>query len=406
MNITRPTVSPAPCIAALIMVFSLLSSTPLRADGSRVYTSVAHGYSLRLPNAYACVQGRYDAQDYVSMDLLQRELAYPELREADTSFVKADREDSYRLNDAANAVAVRGPYNTYAVVFAAQSSYPSIEEVQRRLLEQVRQEALATGGNANDLLQTSMSEYTLSGLPALSLTLRRPVPNPASNRTDTLFTEIMTAQSGAHVYGIIMRGPEWMGRDAKTTMRQVFLSILYGMTVTIPPTDFATRTIEGTRIRCSLPTAWTKVFAKRVPFPVPVADFTPSTASRSRAEDSVRQEASVLVVQTPTFQCEFFVTALPALDSAAWAHTCTRIFDRARPASAQDPLDTRPAALTHLDAYEHSYSVFRRSDNVRTTWIACRLDSQLLLVRIVAWQRELTATVPVMDIISRCSIAP
>ena len=405
MYITRPTSPAAKYMAAVVMVFSLLISATLFAGGSRVYISAKHGFTLRLPSAYSCVQGRFYSQDYVTIDFLQRELAQPVVRDADSSFAKADQDDSYSLNDTANAIAVSGPYNSYAVVFAARNTFNPIEEIQRRLLEQVHQEAVATGTNASELLQTSMSEYTLSGLPALSLTLRRPIPNPAYNRTDTLFTEILTAQSGTHVYGIIMRSSEWMGRDAKTTMRQVFLSILYGLTVTIPPTDFTTHTIDGTHIQCNFPTAWNKVFAKRAPFPVPISDFSPSSASGSGANDSARRQSSVLIAQTPTFQCEFFVKEFPAFDSTTWEQTCTKIFDRLQPAAATDPINLYPVSLSHLKAYERSYSVFRRNDNVRTTWIAFHLQSHLVLVRIVAWERELTAIKPVYDIIARCAIA-
>ncbi|MFM7773325.1 MAG: hypothetical protein ACKO9V_00600 [Candidatus Kapaibacterium sp.] len=404
---TRPTTVLGAVITALVMLMVMdLCGVLLAAQGSRVLTSAAHGFSLRLPTAYACSQGRYDAQDYASVDFLRRELAYPELREADTSIMKDERGETFRLDDAANAVTVRGPYGTYAVVFAAGSAFPAIDEIQRRLLEQVHLEAVAGGRKADDLMQMSVGEYTLSGLPALSLTLKRPVPDTARGRTDTLFTEILTARSGSHVYGVIMRGPEWMGRDAKTMIRQIFLSIVYGLTIAILPTDMVSRVIDGTRVRCEFPSAWTKVFEKKVPFPVPLGDFTPSSSTGGRTDDSNRRESSVLVVQTPTFQCEFFVTGLPDLDSAAWARTSSRIFDRVQPASAQEPLETRPSALAHLDAYERSHSVFRRNDNVRTSWIACRLGAQLLLVRVVAWQREVTAAIPVHDIIARCGVVP
>lgn len=399
---------PALIVTGMILMLAPvlnLCSVGLHAEGSRVYSSAAHGFSLRVANAFTCYQGRYGAREYTTSDLLRKDPLYPELRDADSVFSRSEGGE-FAVNDTANALCLRGPYGSYAVVFAAGSSFPSAEEMQSRVLDQVRTEAAENGASADDLLRVTLGEYTLCGLPATTLTLKRPTAKGNGKIADTLFTEIITARCGGKVYGIIMRGSEWMGRDSKTIMRQLFLSVAYGMHITLASSDYTTRRIEGTQVQCEFPTAWSKVFAKRIPFPVPVNDFKQLPASQRASADSIRQECSVLVVQTPTFQCEFFVTDIPVLDSAAWIQTCSRIFDRAQPAAAQDILDRRPAMLQHLEAYERSYSVFRRSDNIRTSWTACRLGTQLLLVRVVAWQREVSAALPVNDIIARCSLVP
>lgn len=399
---------PSVLLACVIMMLAPVLNVRgfgLYAEGSRVFTSASHGFSLRVANAFTCSQGRFGAPEYTTSDLLRKDPLYPELRDADSVFSRSEGGE-FVLNDTSNALSLRGPYGSYAVVFAAGSSFPSAEEMQTRVLDQVRTEATENGTSADDLLRVTLGEYTLCGLPATTLTLKRPITNGNGKIADTLFTEIITARCGRKVYGIIMRGSEWMGRESKTIMRQLFLSLAYGLHIAIASADYTTHRVEGTQVQCEFPAAWSKVFAKKIPFPVPVKDFKQLPASQGASADSMSQECSVLVVQTPTFQCEFFVTDISVLDSAAWTQTCTRIFDRAQPASAQDILDRRPTMLQHMDALERSYSVFRRSDNIRTSWTACRLGTRLLLVRVVAWQREVSAALPVNDIIARCSLVP
>lgn len=390
------------------IVFAVMVCTNtirLVADGSQWYESTKHSFSIRVPNAYTCLQGRYDAEEYTSVDFFKREIEHPEVRNTDSILNVLSDGTTKALSDTCNALALRGPYGTYAVVFAAKNSFPSLSELQNRLLDQSIAESKSSGSSAQDLIQFALGEYTLSGLPATTLTIKRPVPNASTQRTDTLFTEIITTNVGTRVYGIIMRSYEFMGRESRTMMRQIFLSLVYGMSITLSPDDYTHHRIEGTPITCDFPAAWTKVFSKSAPFPVPVSDFSPEPGNLTKSEDSARRQSSVLIAQTPTFQCEFFVKEFPAFDSTTWEQTCTKIFDRLQPAAATDPINLYPVSLSHLKAYERSYSVFRRNDNVRTTWIAFHLQSHLVLVRIVAWERELTAIKPVYDIIARCAIA-
>ena len=370
----------------------------------RSYAAPHLGFTLSLPEAFSVHQGRYELRDFVSGDFLQTHIDFPSSREPSLKLAPNEKNDAIIVSDSCNALVLYGPYDSYGILFATKR-FISIDEIHERVLLSAR---TASGNqNVENLIRPSMGQYTLCALPANTLSLKRLYKTDGAKETDTLFTEIILSQFSDITYGVIMRSHENMAREANTTMRQIFLSVISGLKIHIAPEHCSSHIMGNTKISFSLPSVWS-VTSRTAPFPMSEADFNGAgfVDSSMGTIPSLRRETPMLVVQLPTFQCEIFSHRLSPMDTAAWSSACSRALTTLQPPSALDPLDLRPTALLPFNGFEHSYSMFRRNDYVRTSWLVCRFNAQLLLIRIVAWQREVTAIAPVVDLLSRMSVAP